>query len=194
MTRQIYAGPVAIGGGAPVSIQSMLNTRTTDVEGSLRQIRQNAHIGTHWLEILRGSTADVCRQCSHHGFPRENQRRLALQLSCQILSGKNAACRRFHIALHTGHLSGKGNAGFLFQPVIPVQQPRGIQKCIAVHHTVAQKFRVMQIRFLHFHIIVPPLSMPCPLHALLGRTCVFSAWDGAKSRSRSPPPCPCAPQ
>lgn len=33
MTRQIYAGPVAIGGGAPVSIQSMLNTRTTDVEG-----------------------------------------------------------------------------------------------------------------------------------------------------------------
>ena len=28
MTRQIYAGPVAIGGGAPVSIQSMLNTRT----------------------------------------------------------------------------------------------------------------------------------------------------------------------
>ena len=34
----------------------------------------------------------------------------------------------------------------------------------------------------------------CPLHALLGRTCVFSAWDGAKSRSRSPPPCPCAPQ
>ena len=42
MTRQIYAGPVAIGGGAPVSIQSMLNTRTTDVEGSLRQIRQLA--------------------------------------------------------------------------------------------------------------------------------------------------------
>ena len=45
MTRQIYAGPVAIGGGAPVSIQSMLNTRTTDVEGSLRQIRQLAAAG-----------------------------------------------------------------------------------------------------------------------------------------------------
>ena len=30
MTRQINAGGVRIGGGAPVSIQSMLNTATTD--------------------------------------------------------------------------------------------------------------------------------------------------------------------
>ena len=40
MTRQIKVGNVAIGGGAPVVIQSMLNTRTTDVEGSLNQLRQ----------------------------------------------------------------------------------------------------------------------------------------------------------
>ena len=40
MTRQILVGGVPIGGGAPVVIQSMLNTKTTDVEGSLRQIRQ----------------------------------------------------------------------------------------------------------------------------------------------------------
>jgi len=39
MTRQIEVGGVKIGGGAPVVIQSMLNTRTTDVEGSLAQIR-----------------------------------------------------------------------------------------------------------------------------------------------------------
>ena len=39
MTRQILVGGVPIGGGAPVVIQSMLNTKTTDVEGSLRQIR-----------------------------------------------------------------------------------------------------------------------------------------------------------
>ena len=38
MTRQILVGDVAIGGGAPVSIQSMLNTKTTDVEGSLEQL------------------------------------------------------------------------------------------------------------------------------------------------------------
>ena len=40
MTRQIMVGDVAIGGGAPVSIQSMLNTKTTDVEGSLAQLRR----------------------------------------------------------------------------------------------------------------------------------------------------------
>ena len=39
MTRQILVGGVPIGGGAPVVIQSMLNTKTTDVEGSLSQIR-----------------------------------------------------------------------------------------------------------------------------------------------------------
>ena len=38
MTRQISVGGVKIGGGAPVSIQSMLNTATTDVEGSLAQL------------------------------------------------------------------------------------------------------------------------------------------------------------
>ena len=40
MTRQINVGGVPIGGGAPVVIQSMLNTRTDDVEGSLKQLHQ----------------------------------------------------------------------------------------------------------------------------------------------------------
>ena len=38
-TRQIMVGSVPIGGGAPVAIQSMLNTKTTDVAGSLAQLR-----------------------------------------------------------------------------------------------------------------------------------------------------------
>ena len=40
MTRQIMVGNVPIGGDAPIAIQSMLNTKTTDVEGSLEQIRR----------------------------------------------------------------------------------------------------------------------------------------------------------
>ncbi len=40
MTRQILVGNVPIGGGAPVVIQSMLNTKTTDIDGCLGQIRQ----------------------------------------------------------------------------------------------------------------------------------------------------------
>ena len=38
-------GSVPVGGGAPVSIQSMLNTRTTDVKGSLKQLRALAAAG-----------------------------------------------------------------------------------------------------------------------------------------------------
>lgn len=45
MTRQILVGSVPIGGGAPVAIQSMLNTKTTDVEGSLEQLKKLASAG-----------------------------------------------------------------------------------------------------------------------------------------------------
>ena len=45
MTKQIMVGGVPIGGGAPVSIQSMLNTKTTDVEGSLAQLQALAAAG-----------------------------------------------------------------------------------------------------------------------------------------------------
>ena len=50
MTRQIHAGSVAIGGGAPVSIQSMCNTRTEDAEATVRQIRALEDAG---CEIVR---------------------------------------------------------------------------------------------------------------------------------------------
>ncbi len=39
MSRQIMVSDIPIGGGAPIVIQSMLNTKTTDVEGSLSQLR-----------------------------------------------------------------------------------------------------------------------------------------------------------
>ncbi len=45
MTRQILVGGVPIGGGAPVAIQSMLNTKTTDVEGSLEQLKKLVSAG-----------------------------------------------------------------------------------------------------------------------------------------------------
>ena len=56
MTRQIQVGGVAVGGGAPVSIQSMLNTKTTDMEGSLSQIRALAAAG---CEIARLAVPDM---------------------------------------------------------------------------------------------------------------------------------------
>ncbi|MBR4863380.1 MAG: flavodoxin-dependent (E)-4-hydroxy-3-methylbut-2-enyl-diphosphate synthase [Oscillospiraceae bacterium] len=51
MTRQIRVGNVLIGGGAPVAIQSMLNTKTTDVEGSLAQIEALRNAGCQIVRL-----------------------------------------------------------------------------------------------------------------------------------------------
>ncbi len=56
MTKQIHVGSVTIGGGAPVVIQSMLNTATTDVEGSLAQISALKAAG---CEIARLAVPDM---------------------------------------------------------------------------------------------------------------------------------------
>ncbi len=55
MSRQIKVGDVLIGGGAPVSIQSMTNTPTHDVEATLKQIRALAAAG---CEIVRVAVPD----------------------------------------------------------------------------------------------------------------------------------------
>ena len=68
MTRQIHVGGVPIGGGAPVVIQSMLNTKTTDVAASLEQIRklktagcQIARLSVQNMEAAR-TFAEICKE------------------------------------------------------------------------------------------------------------------------------------
>ncbi len=54
-TRRVNAGSVAIGGGAPVTVQTMTNTDTRDVEATLAQIRAMAAAGA---DIVRVSVYD----------------------------------------------------------------------------------------------------------------------------------------
>ena len=56
MTRQILVGSVPVGGGAPVTIQSMCNTPTADVEATLRQIWALAAAG---CQIVRVAVPDL---------------------------------------------------------------------------------------------------------------------------------------
>jgi (E)-4-hydroxy-3-methylbut-2-enyl-diphosphate synthase len=44
-TRQVQVGKVAVGGGAPISVQSMTTTKTADVDGTLAQIYALAGAG-----------------------------------------------------------------------------------------------------------------------------------------------------
>ena len=38
ITKQIKVGDVKVGGNAPISVQSMTNTLTTDIKGTVNQI------------------------------------------------------------------------------------------------------------------------------------------------------------
>ena len=44
-TRKIYIGDVPVGGDAPISIQSMTNTLTSDVSSTVAQIKQLEEAG-----------------------------------------------------------------------------------------------------------------------------------------------------
>ena len=51
MTKRVYAGGVAIGGGAPVTVQSMTNTETENLEATLAQIRALADAGADIVRV-----------------------------------------------------------------------------------------------------------------------------------------------
>ncbi|MEM6661220.1 MAG: flavodoxin-dependent (E)-4-hydroxy-3-methylbut-2-enyl-diphosphate synthase [Pseudomonadota bacterium] len=54
-SRQIHVGPVAVGGDAPISVQTMTNTLTTDPKATLEQIERCAEAGA---DIVRVSVPD----------------------------------------------------------------------------------------------------------------------------------------
>lgn len=56
MTRQILVGGVPVGGGAPVTIQSMTNTRTDDVTATVNQILRLEEAG---CQIIRVAVPDM---------------------------------------------------------------------------------------------------------------------------------------
>ena len=55
-TRQIQIGSVTVGGNKPIAVQSMTNTKTQDVNATLRQIRLLAEAG---CDIIRCAVPDM---------------------------------------------------------------------------------------------------------------------------------------
>ncbi len=58
-TRQVKVGPVAIGGDAPVSIQSMTSTYTYDIDKTVAQINQLARAGADIVRVAVPDKADT---------------------------------------------------------------------------------------------------------------------------------------
>ena len=50
-SKRIYVGNVPIGDGAPIAVQSMTNTRTTDVEATVNQIKALERVGADIVRV-----------------------------------------------------------------------------------------------------------------------------------------------
>lgn len=75
-TQRVMVGNIAIGGGAPIVVQSMTNTDTEDADGTTSQIFQLAQAGSEIVRITV-NTAEAAAQVPHI-------RKLLDQMGCNV--------------------------------------------------------------------------------------------------------------
>ncbi|MFP4328224.1 MAG: flavodoxin-dependent (E)-4-hydroxy-3-methylbut-2-enyl-diphosphate synthase, partial [Paracoccaceae bacterium] len=68
-SRQIHVGPVPVGGDAPISVQTMTNTVTTDIPGTIAQVQAAAEAGA---DIVRISVPDEASSRALREIVRES--------------------------------------------------------------------------------------------------------------------------
>lgn len=112
-TRKVYVGDIAIGGDAPITVQSMLNTKTTDVEDSLKQIDALKKVG---CDLIRLAVPD---EQSAYAFG-EIAKRSGLPLIADIHYNYKLA----HLALDNGAKKIRMNPGNMrdFSEIKPLAQ------------------------------------------------------------------------
>ena len=71
-SRQIRVGSVLVGGDAPISVQTMTNSLTTDINGTMAQINAAAEAGADIIRVScpdEGSTAALKTICAESPLP-----------------------------------------------------------------------------------------------------------------------------
>ncbi|MGJ3230953.1 MAG: flavodoxin-dependent (E)-4-hydroxy-3-methylbut-2-enyl-diphosphate synthase [Oceanicaulis sp.] len=87
-SRQIHVGKVAVGGDAPISVQSMTNTPTSDARATLNQIRQLEEVGA---DIVRVSCPDTDSTAAFRTIAREANVPLVADIHFHYKRGIEAA-------------------------------------------------------------------------------------------------------
>lgn len=100
LSRQVSVGNIKIGGDAPITVQSMLNTKTVDVEGSIRQIEGLLAVG---CDLIRLAVPDEA-SCDAFG---EIAKRTGLPLIADVHYNYKLA----HLALDNGAKKIRMNPG-----------------------------------------------------------------------------------
>lgn len=104
-TRQIMVGDVAIGGDAPISVQSMTTTKTADVEGTLAQIY-----------ALAGAGADIVRCTCNDREAAEGLAQIVPRSPVPIIADIHNQYRRALEALEAGVQGLRLNPGNIRNP------------------------------------------------------------------------------
>src|SRR5437660_5237656 len=104
-TRQIHVGSVAVGGGAPISVQSMTVTKTADVEGTLAQIYD-----------LAGAGADIVRCTCNEEPAAEGLARIVPRSPVPIVADIHFQYRMALAALEAGVQGLRLNPGNIRRP------------------------------------------------------------------------------
>ena len=119
MTRRVQVGAVAVGGGAPVSVQSMTNTDTRDVEATLAQIRALAQAGA---DIVRVSVYDMdCAKAVRalvDGSPVPLVADIHFDHRLAIAAAENGISK---LRINPGNIGGERNV-------------RALADCVKAHH------------------------------------------------------------
>jgi (E)-4-hydroxy-3-methylbut-2-enyl-diphosphate synthase len=104
-TRQIHVGDVAVGGGAPISVQSMTTTKTADVDGTLAQIY-----------ALAASGADIVRCTCNEQAAAEGLARIVPRSPVPIIADIHFHYEMALAALEAGVQGLRLNPGNLRKP------------------------------------------------------------------------------
>ncbi|MCL2151653.1 MAG: flavodoxin-dependent (E)-4-hydroxy-3-methylbut-2-enyl-diphosphate synthase [Oscillospiraceae bacterium] len=126
-THMINVGSVKIGGGAPISIQSMTNTDTRDIESTSAQIRALQEAG---CEIVRVATPDMEAATAI----KEIKKNVALPLVADIHFDYRLAIEAIKhgadkIRINPGNIGGIDR----IKAVVSMAKPRGIPIRIGVN-------------------------------------------------------------
>ncbi len=104
-TRQLKVGDVAVGGGAPISVQSMTTTKTADVEGTLQQIY-----------ALAGAGCDIVRCTCNEEEAAEGLAQIVPRSPIPIIADIHHQYRRALEAMEAGVQGLRLNPGNIRRP------------------------------------------------------------------------------
>ena len=126
-TRQIRVGGVAVGGSAPVSVQTMCSTKTWDVEATVRQIRAMQAAGA---DIVRIAVPDMEAARAVSAIKEQVEVPLVADIHFDYRLALEAAARGIDkIRINPGNIGGEENV----RAVAEACRARGIPIRIGVN-------------------------------------------------------------